>query len=143
MTHPLFPLIKILTKTITTMKKFALFMMMATIITACGSKNQPDTDDEEQEIALTAEDSAAVIWALDDSIAAEIAAVPVPVYDEWEGNEDSCKAAFDAAIELYCCDTAAIYATREARLAADFAAALDAKKREMKDNDDEEDDDED
>lgn len=124
------------------MKKFALFMMMASVIIACGSKNQADTEDEE-EIVLTAEDSAAIMHALDDSIACEIAAVPVPVYDEWEGNEDSCKAAFDAAIELYCCDTAAIYATREARLAANFAATLDAKKREMKDNDDEEDDDED
>ncbi len=125
------------------MKKFALFMMMASVIIACGSKNQADTEDEEEEVALTAEDSAAVIWALDDSIAAEIAAVLVPVYDEWEGNEDSCKAAFDAAMNQYCNDTAAIFATREARLAADFAAALDAKKREMKDNDDEEDDDED
>ena len=125
------------------MKKFALFMMMASVIIACGSKNQADTEDEEEEVALTAEDSAAVIWALDDSIAAEIAAVPVPVYDEWEGNEDSCMAAFDAAMNQYCCDTAAIYATREARLAANFAATLDAKKCEMKDNDDEEDDDED
>ena len=110
------------------MKKFALFMMMASVIIACGSKNQADTEDEEEEVALTAEDSAAVIWALDDSIAAEIAAVPVPEYDEWEENEDSCKAAFDAAVEQYSKDTAAIAATKEARLAANLAAALDAKK---------------
>lgn len=124
------------------MKKFALFMMMASVIIACGSKNQADTEDEE-EIVLTAEDSAAIMRALDDSIACEIAAVLVPEYDEWEENEDSCKAAFEAAMIQYCSDTAAIFATREARLAANFAAALDAKKCEMKDNDDEEDDDED
>lgn len=112
------------------MKKFAIFMMMATIITACGSKNQPDTDDEEQEVALTAEDSAAVIMALDDSIAAEIACVMMPIAPEAlaEDADDAAKAAFEAACAQYWHDTAAIYATREARLAAALSAALEAKK---------------
>ena len=119
------------------MKKFALFMMMATIITACGSKNQPDTDDEEQEVALTAEDSAAVIKYIDDSIAAEIASIPMPIAREAiaEDADDEAKAEYDMAmyeyharLEQYCHDTVAIYATREARVAAALTEALEAKK---------------
>lgn len=108
------------------MKKIAFMFAVAAMAVACGN-----------EVALTAEDSAAVETALNDSIAAEIAAVQAPVAPEAlaEDADDEAKAAFEeatkayeAAVAKYTEDTAAIAATKEARLAANLAAALDAKK---------------
>jgi len=100
------------------MKKIAFMFAVAAMAVACGN-----------EVALTAEDSAAVENALNDSIAAEIAAVKAPEFVVNEGEDSAAvKAAFDAAVEQYSKDTAAIAATKEARLAANLAAALDAKK---------------
>ena len=99
------------------MKKIAFMFAVAAMAVACGN-----------EAALTAEDSAAVKQALDDSIKAELAQFTAPVLDEAAENQDSAKAAFEEAAKKYTDDTTAVMATYEARLAANLAAALDAKK---------------
>ena len=107
------------------MKKIAFMFAVAAMAVACGN-----------EVALTADDSAAVIKALDDSIAAEKAAIKAPVAPAAlaDDADDAAKAAFEqatkdfqAAQEKYNKDTAAVSATRETRLANNLAAALAAK----------------
>ena len=98
------------------MKKIAFMFAAAAMVVACGN-----------EAALTAEDSAAVIKLVEDSIAKEVDAVEkVAALTEESTAEDS--AAYEGKVAQYKKDTAAIFATKEARVAAALTAALEAKK---------------
>ncbi len=99
------------------MKKIAFMFAVAAMAVACGN-----------EVALTAEDSAAVQKAVEDSLTAEVAKIAAPVMDTEAENQDSAKTAYDEAVAKYSQDTAAIYAGREAALTAGYEKALAEKK---------------
>ena len=100
------------------MKKIAFMFAVAAMAVACGN-----------EVALTAEDSAKVQQAVEDSLKAEVAKLgDAPVLDTKAENQDSAKKEFDKAAEKYKADTAKIFAGREAALQAGYEKALNEKK---------------
>lgn len=100
------------------MKKIAFMFAVAAMAVACGN-----------EVALTAEDSAKVQQAVEDSLKAEVAKLgDAPVLDTKAENQDSAKKEFDKAADKYKADTAKIFAGREAALQAGYEKALNEKK---------------
>ena len=104
------------------MKKIAFMFAAAAMFVACGNKAE--------EIVLTAEDSAAVVAAVEAQIAEEIGEAPVAPAPA-EGEEtvaEEVMAEFNAAVEAFEAKKAEIEATKEAKVAEALVKCLEEKK---------------
>ena len=105
------------------MKKIAFMFAAAAMMVACGEKAQ--------EIVLNAEDSAAVVAAVEAQIAEEIGEAPVMAELAEDATEEVKAAAqteFDAAVAAFEQKKGEIEATKEARVAEALVKCLEEKK---------------